>query len=343
MPSPESDRYRDRQRLAATLERRGRDEWRSLRGELSGWPMLSLRLAALLASAQQAAASGADAYVESVVGETEAAGAVSAAALAGVASDGRPLESLLQQPAIATRVAMAQGATRTEGFAVGEASLRMILRTQVADAGRVADGVAIAARPGVGYVRMLVGKSCSRCAILAGRFYRWNAGFRRHPRCDCIHVPAKGEQAAQSEGLVSDPKEYFESLSKSEQDRIFTKSGAQAIRDGADMNQVVNARRGMSYAGARITAEERRLLVGGDRARLRRTNVLGQDVFTTTEGTTTRGIAGTRLGARETGKKRGGDRYRRAQVPRLMPESIYELASSREDAIRLLKRFGYIV
>jgi hypothetical protein len=50
----------------------------------------------------------------------------------------------------------------------------------------------------------------------------------------------------------TDPKLYFESLSGPEQDRIFTKVGAQAIRDGADIFQVVNARRtkaGMYTAG----------------------------------------------------------------------------------------------
>jgi hypothetical protein len=31
-----------------------------------------------------------------------------------------------------------------------------------------------------------------------------------------------------------------------------------------------------------------------------------------------------------------------AQGPRLMPESIYDLASDRDDAVRLLRRFGYV-
>lgn len=301
----------------------------------------------LLMAAQQAAASGADEYVDSVLGESETAGTVAAAAFVGVASDGRPLDSLLRQPEIATRVALSQGATQTRAFATGEATLRMILRTQVADAGRVADGVAIAARPNTGYVRMLVGESCSRCAILAGKFYKFNAGFRRHPRCDCQHIPAKGEQAARSEGLISDPKEYFNSLSEAEQNRIFTNAGAQAIRDGADMNQIVNVRRGaagLTPAGARITADEARLLRGGrDRGRLEARRVFGQDVFISSEGTTARGIAGNRLGARRDGVKRGTDRYRRAKVPRLMPESIYDVAESREHAVQLLRKFGYII
>lgn len=102
------------------------------------------------------------------------------------------------------------------------------------------------------------------------------------------------------------------------------------------------------------------MLQGGrDRGQLQRKDVFGQQVFTTTEGTTRRGLAGQRLideGARLQGEAaetvtrmtRNGLAQRRVkrqrvQIPRLMPESIYELATSREDAIRLLKRFGYIL
>lgn len=331
-----------------------------MRGELSGWPVASLRLLVLFTAAQQAAAAGADEYVNAVVGETETAGAVAAAALAGVASDGRPLGSLLEQPAIATRVALSQGATQSRAFATGEAALSMILRTQVADAGRVADGVAIAARPRTGYVRMLVGSTCSRCAVLAGKFYRYNDGFLRHPRCDCLHIPAKGEAAARSEGLISDPKEYFDSLSKSEQDRVFTNAGAQAIRDGANPSQVVNARRGargLSQAG-RLTLDEQRMLRGGRaRGQIETVDVFGRQVFVTTEGTTRRGLAGRRLSLSGTVEEAGETvrrlsrtgvverqvRRQRARAPRLMPESIYQLADSREHAILLLRKFGYII
>ena len=51
-------------------------------------------------------------------------------------------------------------------------------------------------------------------------------------------------------GLIDDPYEAFNRMSEAEQNRIFTNAGARAIRDGADMYQVVNARRGMKYRGA---------------------------------------------------------------------------------------------
>src|SRR5699024_8476972 len=64
----------------------------------------------------------------------------------------------------------------------------------------------------------------------------------------CFHVQTN-PKAAEAEGLITDPYDYFSSMSEEEQNKRFTKAGAQAIRDGADINQVVNARKGMSYAG----------------------------------------------------------------------------------------------
>lgn len=63
---------------------------------------------------------------------------------------------------------------------------------------------------------------------------------------DCIHIPCREDSA---DDLRTDPKAYFNSLSAAEQDRLFTKAGAEAIRSGADMARVVNARRGMQVAG----------------------------------------------------------------------------------------------
>lgn len=305
-------------------------------------------LARLLGLAQTRAAVAADGYVTAVASESgvraPAAGRVSAAALTGIASDGRPLDSLLYQPVIRALALIGDGAPVARALLVGRLDLDMIVRTQVADAGRVADGIAVTARPVLtGYVRMLSPPSCDRCVILAGRRYRWNAGFRRHPRCDCRHIPAAENT---SDDLRTRPRAYFDSLSESEQDRVFTRAGAQAIRDGADIRAVVNVRRGaagLATASGRITAEEARALRSG-RARgvLERTDVYGRALYVTTEGTTVRGLAGVRLGARE-GTKQGG-RYRQATAPRLMPESIYEIAGDdREEAIRLLRRHGYII
>ena len=176
-------------------------------------------------------------------------------AFAGLAADGRPLDTLLRGPAITARTLIADGVEPAQALAAGGRQLSMMVLTEIADAGRGAAGVQIAARPRVGYVRMLNPPSCSRCVILAGSFYRWNKGFLRHPRCDCVHVPTMVTDQAEAfaEGLIDDPYEAFNRMSEAEQNRVFTNAGAQAIRDGADMYQVVNARRGMKFRGAFTT------------------------------------------------------------------------------------------
>ncbi len=172
---------------------------------------------------------------------------------AGIASDGRRLDTLLVQPVIATVTAIDRGAKPTEAMALGESALSTIVETQVADAGRAATEAAIAAEPKVrGYIRVLTPPSCGRCTILAGRIYRWSDGFERHERCDCVHqVLVEGQEVP--DDLTVDPLGYFQSLSRPEQDRLFGAGAAGAIRDGEDISRAVNAGRraaGLSRPGA---------------------------------------------------------------------------------------------
>ena len=322
------------------------------------WVRVGPRVVTLVAAAQLQATRNAIRYVPDVLAETgqadDPAGAVSERAFVGVASDGRSLDGLLYGAVVEAKTASGNGLSPSTALAQGGRWLDMITQTMVADAARQAASVGITAQPKVaGYVRMLNPPSCSRCAVLAGKFFRWSVGFQRHPRCDCVNVPASEDMAGD---LRTDPGAYFRSLSPAEQDRTFTQSGAQAIRDGADIGQVVNARRGALAAPGRLTTAERRELRQG-RAGLERVDVFGRRVFVTTEGTSRRGIAGARL--IETGGEvreaagtvtritRTGPEVRqstrgRSRTPRLMPESIYEIAEDHEDAIRLLKRFGYL-
>jgi hypothetical protein len=147
-------------------------------------------------------------------------------------------------PGIVTLEAIAEGQPLNRAMAAGGALAELAAHTQVADAGRVADLTGMTGRGSPGFVRMVVGATCSRCIVLAGRWYRWNAGFDRHPKCDCVGIPA----AENDIDLRTDPKKVFASMTAVEQDQVFTKAGAQAIRDGADMAKVVNARRGMQTA-----------------------------------------------------------------------------------------------
>lgn len=325
-----------------------------------------VRAAAVVTAFQLAAAEDAAAAVPLMLAEqgidTAAEGVVNTRALSGVASDGRPLVSLLEQ-------------------AETSFVFDLMVTTQLQDMARMAGSLGGISRPAVkGYVRMLNTPSCSRCVVLAGRVYKMQEAFDRHPKCDCRHVPVDEDTA---DDLRTDPKAYFNSLPSANrldemhpnltakarreaglfsQEDIFTKAGAQAIRDGADIRQVVNARRGargMAPAGGRYTLAEQRMLQGGkSRGGLQRVNVFGQEVFITSEGITRRGIAGQVIGRRSgfvgqeaetvTRNTRRGAEARtvtrqRAKAIRLMPESIYEIATDREDAIRLLKAHGYLL
>jgi hypothetical protein len=251
---------RDRARLAARLRREARLAWRQVDpGRISAtWAAQIPALLAALTAGQRAAASTADGYLDAqdLPGEAR----VNPAAFAGVASDGRDLRSLFAMPGIVTLEAIAAGHSLARAMAAGGALAELAAHTQVADAGRVADLTGMAGRGSPGFVRMVVGATCSRCIVLAGRWYRWNAGFNRHPKCDCIGIPA----AENDIDLRTDPKKVFASMTAAEQDQVFTKAGAQAIRDGADMAKVVNARRGMQTADGRLYTTE----AAGKRPRL---------------------------------------------------------------------------
>jgi len=246
-------------RLAKRAARELAALWRSVDRDriAASWRSLLPQALVLLSAAQMTAASAADLYVTDAAtdqqAQAEPAGLVEPGAFGGIASDGRPLASLLYQPAIAALQQIAGGVSPARAMTAGGFTLDLIGRTQVADAGRTADGVALASRPQLaGYVRVVVGKTCSRCLILAGKRYRWNAGFRRHPRCDCRHVPVAELRQAE----VVSPRKAFDGLSHAEQDATFGKAGAQAIRDGAEMSQVVNARRGIYTADGRLFTRE---------------------------------------------------------------------------------------
>ncbi len=234
--------------------------------------------------------------------ESDPAGTVVASSVAGTASDGRPLESLFSQ-------------------AETDQQFDLMVVTQLQDAARVAASLAMVSNFGAtGYVRMLNPPSCSRCAVQAGKWFRWNQGFQRHPRCDCRHVPSRENISGD---LRTNPDAYFQSLSTEEQNRIFTNAGATAIRDGADLTQVVNARRGMSTAQVNLRGWT-------PSGRLAPVKIGGRPAFVSSEGTTKRGLA-------------FRERTGRKMSQRVMPETIYDIAKDRADAIRLLKLNGFVL
>lgn len=208
----------------------------------------------IVVGAQAQAASTADQTVTAMLAaqglDPAAAGVINPAAFAGAASDGRTLASLLE---LSNKFALEQikaGITARRALAFGGRWLETAVGTQVVDAARTAKNVAGMARRVTGYYRVINPPSCSRCVILAGRWYQTDAAFMRHPRCDCMEIPAS-DGALDGDPRLWAPRAYFDSLKPAEQDQIFTAGGAQAVRDGADLAQVVNARTGMFTVGGR--------------------------------------------------------------------------------------------
>lgn len=154
-----------------------------------------------------------------------------------------------------------------------------LVASLVQDAGRVAEGVATAVRPDVGWVRHLNLPSCARCVVLAGRVYRWSDGFLRHPGDDCTTLPT----AAGNRDLVADPLD----LMRQGQVRGLSQADMAALEDGADFGQVVNIR------------------------------------------------------TRAAGLREAGRVLARAGRP--TPEGIYRMASTRDEAVALLKQFSYVL
>ena len=195
-------------------------------------------------------------------------------AFAGVGTDGRPLADVLSYPIHRVWTMLDAGADYATASTSGTASLTRIVANETTQAGITAESVGMVGQPEmVGYVRLLNTPSCGRCAILAGKFFKWNDGFDRHPGCDCVHVPAADQSDAMSgkppwsANLVNDPKAYFDSLSTAEQNRYFGKAEATAIRGGADMNKTVNltTRKKRRSSGLSVPRSIDRLIAGKSR------------------------------------------------------------------------------
>lgn len=242
--------------MSGSAASRVRALWRTVGDDFGpGWLRVREQAAVVVAAGFAESAAAAAVYVPDLLAETgvsaPAVGGLGLAALA-VPPDGSPVVSWLDAAPIRAKQAVAAGMTVDVARRSAESWLVSRVLTGMADVRRNTVSVGMVQRPALaGYTRMLNPPSCSRCVILAGKWFRWNEGFQRHPACDCIHQPAKSESWARAEGFVSDPYEYFNGLSRAEQDRLFGRANAQAIRDGADIYRVENVRmRGLSMSKA---------------------------------------------------------------------------------------------
>lgn len=265
-------------------------------------------LYAVTALAQERAARDAIDYVPEVLDErgtsTMPVARVEPKAFTGVTGGGYSLMTEFKTSVIRMKQAVATGASVFVALKVGRSHMLRVAQTAIADAGRGAERVSMATNKCGGYVRVVTLPSCPKCLILAGRVYGSEEAFKRHPRCDCRHAPFS-ERGDVRDDEVLNPSEVFDRLPNRQQDEIFGQADAEAIRNGADIYQVVNARRGM-YTTA--------------------------DGFTyTREGTTRRGLYQLRQQTLGTPGRR-----------RYTPEQIQKVATSKDHYLQLLKTYGYI-
>jgi len=293
-------------------------QWRRVGSDFdAGWSLIYPQLVAITALAQERVSAGALEYVPAVLEDTGQVAAIDAVAsarvapLVGVAGDGRPVDSLLYGAVTRAKTLVGNGSSSWEALQSSRKWLSSTTGTLLSDTARNAESLraGVSRQPVTGYVRMLQTPSCPRCVILAGKWFKRNQGFQRHPGCDCRHIPSS---EAVGGDLTVDPMEYVNSLSDAELDSWVGKPSADALREGADLNQVVNARRGMREA-----------------------QIGGRSVLVTNEGTTKRGFAYHRL-------RFSGDPTSSRRRPRLMPESIARVAKNRDDYLRLLRANGYL-
>jgi hypothetical protein len=316
-------RYRQVQALAQAVVARVESIWSGLAAENILASLQGDQGAAILdavVAGQLTAAQGAQAFVAQAMAERGAAARMAAEvapeSLAGIASDGRPLSTLLFNPAITTFTTLAAGADPRTALLAGMNQMARMVATQISDTSRAATQVSMAThRRCIAYVRVVKLPACGRCIILAGKQYSYSTGFQRHPKCDCGMDPIDIERW----GDVPSPEDLVAQMSPEEQRRRLGAAAVDALAKGADLAQVVNARRGMQTM-----------------------TVHGRTVKTTLEGATLRGIAGKRLAKDLGADKLPRQRYQRSRTPRLMPEEILRLATDREHQLRLLKKHGYI-
>lgn len=197
--------------------------------------------------------------------------------------------------------------------------IELLIASEIADAARTASQAEMVGHGWTEYVRVLTPPSCSRCTILAGRKYRWSTGFLRHPGCDCVMVPVDDPRAA--DRLLTQPDAAFEagqvgSYRTSGGERVFvpgaSKADLRAIAAGADPAKVVNATRGLGAPG--VTAAGR-------------TELFGRRVKYTSEATT---------------KRAAWRKDNPSRLVRLRPEAIFQFATDPQDAVRLLRLYGYM-
>lgn len=250
-----SNYYEQRQAISVTAALATKKLWQRVGADFDPtWNKVAPAILETVSLGRAAIAAVSVPYTAAVLEETAQVdapeGVLAVSRFLETAPNGQPMADVLAGAVVQAKVAVKSGATTTLALEQAGSWLTGVVLTTMADTGRSIVGADIAQRPNIsGYVRMLNAPSCSRCVILAGKHFRWNEGFQRHPRCDCQHIPASEDVGGD---LRTDPYEYFASLTPDEQTKTFGRIEARAIRDGGDIYRIENIKaRGLATAKAR--------------------------------------------------------------------------------------------
>ncbi len=256
------DHYNQQRQTAEQALRESRALWRRVGDDFdAGWDRVGGALTATVQDAMRRSAQDGAEYVPEVLAQTRQSSSgvilANSAAFAVANRDGAPVDTVLHTSVIRAKQAVGAGMSVAGALLEARRFLDVAVPSLIADANRGAVQATLTTTNVTGYVRMLNPPSCKRCIPLAGKWFRWNKGFQRHPGCDCRHIPVSENAAGD---FLTDPYEMFNGMSPEEQDRVFGKRDAQAIRDGGDIWQVTNAgrfdRNRPSKRGGRLTLND---------------------------------------------------------------------------------------
>lgn len=200
----------------------------------------------LLTTVAAAQLSAAALAVATVALRAERAPLVTPGRFAGVSAFGFPIS----EPIIATIDARVPAPVEAlpqqwwDSSAVFSAAVEQLVASEVQDTARSAGQAEMVTQGATRYVRVLAPPSCKRCAVLAGRLYRTDKPFARHPGCDCTSEAVSSLEDAVERGLVVTPDDAY----RRGWIRDLTAGERAAIDDGADIGQVINSASGIATA-----------------------------------------------------------------------------------------------
>jgi len=299
----------------------------------SSWAAVAPVAAVMLTRGQVQSASLADGYLDSVAvafgGASFANSPVQPAGYGGIASDGRNLAGTLVAPVVASKRSILAGASVADALSAGAAALRVLATSEVADAGRSAVAVAMFTRdepPPVsaepfkgpdGHMYVKDGNGRTVPHFRAQSYVRF-ANPGACARC----IILAGKKYSKQAPFLRHPHCHCTHIPVDENVDDYPATDPKAYYDSLSEAERIKA-----FGKAAVKALDE----GADMSQVVNAR---QGMYTTDSG---------RLATRAGTSRRGLFGSSGSTQARLMPEEIFKIAQNREDALRLLRQYRYII